>query len=239
TNNQVIRLLQPVFPAILDNGVVNAADYKAQISPGALASVFGTNFASGSISTTPLPTSVNGVSVVVNGVAAPLLYLSPGQINFQVPWETTGAAAAVTVRINGGDSNPISTPLRTAAPGLFTVPSGAGVVQNSDYTLNGPDHPAKPGGTIIAYLTGSGPVAPQVGDGVPTPNAGFVRIQSDVSAQIGTASAKVDFAGLAPNFVGLVQMNIVVPDGLAAGDYPLSVSVNGEMSNAGTISVRP
>src|SRR5262249_22715633 len=163
-------LLTPAFPSAAGAG--NAASFASQVSPGALASIFGTGFgpttAQGDLGllTNALPASLAGVSVTVNGTAAPLLYLSPGQINFQVPWKAQTGTASIAVVVNGGASNALQIPVKTAAPGLFTS-SGAAIVQNSDYTLNGPDNPAPRGGTIIAYLTGSGPIAPAVADGTP------------------------------------------------------------------------
>jgi uncharacterized protein (TIGR03437 family) len=132
----------------------------------------------------------------------------------------------------------VTVPVLTAAPGLFTFASGQAVVQNSDFTLNGPGNPIKAGGTIVAYLTGSGPVSPAVANGAPGPSSPpLAQVTSPFSATIGTATAQVSFAGLAPGFVGLLQMNIVVPAGLASGDYSLTVTIHNETSNSGRISV--
>jgi uncharacterized protein (TIGR03437 family) len=235
--NNVIRLLTPQTPAISANGVVNAASFAAQISPGALATVFGSNLGGANAgATVPLPTSLGGVSVTVNGKAAPILFVAPGQVNFQVPWETVVGPGAVVVN-NGVNSNTVTVPVLTAAPGLFTFASGQAVVQNSDFTLNGPGNPIKAGGTIIAYLTGSGPVSPAVANGAAAPSGPLAQVTSPFSATIGTSAGQVSFAGLTPGFVGLLQMNIVVPSGLASGDYPLTVTIHSETSNSGKISV--
>jgi uncharacterized protein (TIGR03437 family) len=242
THNSVIRLLQPSLPTIFTGGVANAASYQAQISPGALASVFGTGFGGGpavSPSASPtLPANVGGVSVMVNNQAAPLYYVSPGQINFQVPWETQVGTASVIVTVNGGSSNTVTVPAVSAGPGLF-VSGGAAIVQNfPDYSLNGPSSPAPGGSTIIAYLTGSGPVAPATSDGALAPSSPLATSTASWGATVGTAAAKVSFIGLTPGFVGLVQANIVVPTGLAPGNYPLTVTIGGQTSNAGAISVK-
>jgi uncharacterized protein (TIGR03437 family) len=239
TSNNVIRLLKPQTPVLNASGVVNAASFKPPISPGALVSIFGVSFASGnaSASGTPLPMVLGPVSVTVNGRTAPLLFVSPTQINFQIPWETAVGNALISVSVNGLISNSVSVQVATAAPGLFVLPSGRAVVQNSDFTLNGPGNPAKAGGTIIAYLTGSGPVSPAVATGAPALSDPLSNVTSDKSATIGSTPATVSFAGLAPSFVGLLQMNIVVPTTLAAGDYPLTVTIHGETSNSATISV--
>jgi uncharacterized protein (TIGR03437 family) len=237
TGNNAIRLLQPQPPAIFANGVVNAARYTPKISPGALASIFGPSFASGNLGASlPLKTTLGGVSVSVNGRAAPILYVTPTQVNFQVPWETAVGSASVTVTVNGRTSSAVSVSVLTAAPGLFVSASGRAVVQNAGSSLNSASNPAKVGSTITAYLTGSGPVSPAVADGAPAP-ANAPVLTSPVSVTIGGEAATVSFAGLAPGFVGLVQLNIVVPSGLATGDYPLAVTIAGETSNSGTISV--
>jgi len=139
---------------------------------------------------------------------------------------------------NGLSSTPVTVPVLTAAPGLFQQASGRAVVQNAaDFSLNSPSAPAKVGSTVIAYLTGAGPVSPAVPDGAATPNSPLSRVTSSASATIGTANAAVSFAGLTPGFIGLVQANIVVPAGLTTGDYPLAVTVNGQTSNGAAISV--
>ena len=239
----MIRLLTPTTPAA--DGVTNAASFQPAISPGALASIFGSNFGSttaqGDIGllTNALPKSIASVGVTVNGVAAPLIYVSPGQINFQVPWSTATGTASVAVTVNGGASNAVQVPVQSAAPGLFITPGGtAAIVQNADFSTNGAGNPAAAGSTIVAYLTGSGPVGPQAADGVPTPASPFTKIVPIVSARIGDSDATVAFAGLAPAFVGLVQCNIEVPAGLAAGVYPLTVTIDGQTSNSGTIVVK-
>jgi uncharacterized protein (TIGR03437 family) len=241
TGNHAIRVLTPTFPAIGDNGVTNAASYAPRISPGAIASIFGTGFGSSTfVADEPLPTSTTHfVSVQVNGTAAPLYYVSPGQINFQVPWATPATGTVnIAVVVNGGSSNIAAVPVATAAPGLFVLQSGQAAVLNPDYSINDPSNPVKAGATIFAYLTGSGPVSPAAKDGVPAPTTSLVYVQASNSATIGNQPATVSFAGLAPGFVGLVQMNIVVPTGLAPGTYPLSVTIDGQTSNAAPITVK-
>jgi uncharacterized protein (TIGR03437 family) len=240
TGNHAIRVLTPTFAAI--SGVGNAASYTPRISPGALATVFGTGFGNSTFVADDgrsWPSTANAVSVQVNGVAAPLYYVSPGQINFQVPWATpTTGTVDVAVLVNGGSSNIAAVPVATATPGLFVLLSGAAAVLNPDYSINDPSNPAKAGTTISAYVTGSGPVSPAATDGVPTPTTPYVYAQASNSATIGNLPATVSFAGLAPGFVGLVQMNIEVPAGLAPGSYPLSVTIDGQTSNAAPITVK-
>ena len=244
TLNSAIRVLTAAVPVA--GGVSNAGSFVSRVSPGALASVFGSGFGDITASadlgliSNALPTSLNNVSVTVNGIAAPLLFISPGQINFQVPWKTTASSsgtAAVAVVINGGPSNTVQVPLQSAAPGLFTN-GAAAIAQNQDFSVNDAAHPAAPGSTIVAYLTGSGPVSPAAADGTPAPTAPLSNITSAKSAKIGTADAVVSFGGLTPGFIGLVQFNVVVPSGLAPGTYPLAVTIDGQTSNSGNIVVK-
>jgi uncharacterized protein (TIGR03437 family) len=240
TGNNRIRLLQPPAPAISSNGVVNAASYATAVAPGSLASVFGANFgtSTGSASSLPLPTSLQNVSVSVNGRAAPLVYVGAGQINFQIPWETAVGKANIVISLNGVASNTATVPVLAASPGLFLQSSGAAIVQNSDYTLNQSSNPAAAGSAVIAYLTGSGPVVQTVADGVASPSSPLDRATSTVTATLGTQTATVLFAGLAPGLVGVLQVNVMVPAGLAAGSYPLTVTVGGQASNSAPISVK-
>ncbi|MBV9771114.1 MAG: hypothetical protein JOZ32_16195 [Bryobacterales bacterium] len=241
TDNYVIRLLQPVTPAIAAGGVVNAASYTPTVSPGALASIFGSNFTGtglDAIASLPLPASLGGVSVAVNGTAAPVLYASSTQVNFQIPWETKTGTGTITVSTNGLASAAVSITVQAAAPGLF-VQNAHAVVQNSDFTLNSSSNPAKVGGTIMAYLTGAGAVSLQPADGAAAGSNPLSTVTSTVTATIASQSAQVSFAGLAPDFVGLWQVNIVVPSGLTQGDFPLTVSVGGQSSNPANVSVTP
>jgi uncharacterized protein (TIGR03437 family) len=237
-NNERVRLLQ-VVPTVFSGGVVNAASFAAEISPGALATVFGSGFAAGTTSAASLPLTnkLGGVSVNINNQAAPVLFVSPGQVNFQVPFETSVGTASVTVSGNGLTSSAVNVPVMTAAPGLFFDSSGHAIVQNQDFSLNSPTNPAKVGSTITAYLTGSGPLDHTVTDGAATPGSPLSSATSTTAATFGTVTAQVSFTGLTPGFVGLVQMNVVVPSTLNTQDYLLTLSIAGQKSNAATVSV--
>jgi uncharacterized protein (TIGR03437 family) len=230
-----------VAPAVSTGGVVNAASFTPHLSPGALASVFGSNFTGAGLEATaplPLPRSLGGVSVLVNGVAAPVLYANSDQVNFQIPWETKTGPATVAVSINGTASATVNVTIEAAAPGLFVQGSHAIVQNYPDYSLNSSTNPIKVGGTIISYLTGAGDVSPKPADGAAA-GADSV-VMPTPTATIGGQNATVTFAGLAPTFVGLWQLNIVVPTGLtAAGEYPLTVTAVGQTSNSGNVSVTP
>ena len=239
TGNNVVRLLKPVAPSILTGGVVNAASFTANVSPGSLATVFGSDFlGTGQLAgaTLPLPLSLGGVVVSVNGKAAPVLFVDSTQVNFQIPWETAAGSATVTVSSNGITSASVNASVLAAAPGLFVIGTRA-IVQNfPDFSLNGSGNPAKAGSTIIAYFTGAGAVSPAVADGAPGDSNSSV---ATVTATIGSQPATVTFAGLVPGFVGLWQANITVPSVPSAGDFPLIISAGGQTSKAASVSATP
>jgi uncharacterized protein (TIGR03437 family) len=241
-NNHAIRFLQPQAALISNGGVGNAASGTPQVSPGALASVYGSNFTTGNVSAKVMnnsfPTNVGGVGVTVNGRAASVVFASPGQVNFQVPWETQVGTASIVVSVNGSASNSVSAAVKAAGPGIFTYGSGQAIAANADFTLNSPTNPAAAGSTIVVYLTGSGPITNQPATGVVTPLSPLSNATSAVSATIGSTPANVAFLGLAPSFFGVVQANITIPGGVAPGNYPLAVTIGGETSNAATISVK-
>ena len=243
TGNNVVRMLNISSPTIAANGVLSSASVLPKIAPGSLASIYGSNLATSTPpgASTPLPTLLAGASVNVNGRAAPILYASPGQINFQVPWETATGNATVTVSVDGVVSNTITVPVTATAPGIFSFSSGAAIAQNHDYSLNTSSNPEHAGSFIIAYLTGSGAVMPAVTDGAATPTTGLYQIPSSVgvSVTIGGQAAPVIFAGLTPGLIALLQLDITVPSGLAAGSYPMVVTIGGQVSNSATVSVAP
>ncbi len=239
TLNNAVRLLTPVAAGGGSNAVVNAASYVPQVSPGSLASLFGVNLAaSDATASAPLPRSLSGVAVTVNGRPAPILAVTSTQVNFQVPWETEIGTATIEVTVSGLATGSVTVPVLPAAPGIFSDGSGRSAIQNSDYTANSPANAARTGDTVIAYLTGCGSVDASIADGAAAAFGAPIRATSAASATIGGLPAQVSFTGLTPGFVGLVQMNIVVPQGLAPGDYPLVVSIHGVASNSATVSVR-
>ncbi len=231
----------PVAASPVVNAVTNGASFTHDVEPGQLATVFGKTLLAGKYfaSNLPLPTTLNGVSVTVNGLAAPLLYADPGQVNFQIPWETqTGQA---TVKLSNGNAASLASTFTVtqAAPGIFTYGNNRAVAQNyPSGALNGPNSPAGAGNVITVYLTGIGPVTVPGSDGVATPTTMLSTAPLPYSATVGGQGASITFLGLAPYFVGLAQANINIPTGLSPGDYPLVIAVNGVASNAPLVAVK-
>ena len=224
--------------AITVSGVSNAADFSPSVAPGSLASLFGTALAGGTASAAAVPvaTTLNGVTVTVSGRLAPITYLNPTQINFQIPVATPAGNATVTVTYNGQASTPFQFAVAAAAPGVFQYGANRGIVVNQDFSLNAADKPAAVGTTVVAYLTGIGATTPAVTDGAASPGGPLAMPAGKSTATIGGVNAPVLFLGLSPGFVGLAQANITVP-GMATGNYPLVVNVNGVSSRSVLMSV--
>jgi adhesin/invasin len=123
-------------------------------------------------------------------------------------------------------------------PGLFVYENLRAKALNQDLTLHTPQTPIPAGGYVVLYMTGMGPTTPQVADGQPAPSSPLAVLNGTVRATIGGVDAFVQFAGLAPGLVGLIQVNVQIPAGLASGDQPVFVTVNGVPTNAGLITVK-
>uniref|UniRef100_Q01T37 IPT/TIG domain-containing protein n=1 Tax=Solibacter usitatus (strain Ellin6076) TaxID=234267 RepID=Q01T37_SOLUE len=202
--------------------VVNAASLlPGSVAPGSLITILGSRFAGAPMvaPTAQLPHTLGGVTLSVNGISAPLLFIGPDQINAQVPFEVTPGAATAVLQLAG--MPPISFPLEiaAAAPGLFP-----GI------------RPAAVGSTVTVYLTGQGAVLPQVSTGEPAPAAALAQAVFPVTATLGNRQATVTLAALSPDSAGLFQVNLVVP-ALRPGSHPLVVTVNGVSSNTRSVTV--
>jgi uncharacterized protein (TIGR03437 family) len=231
-------------PQISQGGVANAASFSTVLAPGELFSIFGTNLASttGSAAGVPLPMTLAGASVTVNGKPAPLVFVSPTQINAQLPYEVTQFDPAFpfpAVVVTAGGVASLAAKAATilgSAPGIFQYGTNRAIAQNQDNSLNASDKPAKVGSTITVYMTGGGELDNKVATGAGAPSSPLSRLLQTITATIGGQPATVSFAGLTPGFVGLVQVNLVVP-ALASGTYPVVLKANAFTSNAPLITV--
>ena len=226
-------------PVIASGGIGNAASYLASaVSPGGVIAIFGSNFGCtpAAAPSIPLPLTLGGVTVKVNGTAIPLFYVGESQINAQLPYETAVGTATVTVTAPGGTSAAVSLPVIAAGPGIFVINSQAAAF-NADGTLNTPTNPAAVGSYISVYFTGQGPVSqPIVTGAAPVTAPPYSNVTLANSATIGGMASTIYFMGLAPGLVGLAQANLLVPN-LTSGNYPLVLTINGFSSAPATVSV--
>jgi glucosylceramidase len=225
----------PAFPA---NGAVNAAAPQAPLSPGELFSIYGVNLAAQAQQPLllPLPATMAAASVQIDGIAAPLVYVSPQQINAQVPWEATPGSATLTVT-HAGMAASQTVSIAAAGPAIFTLygnPQAAAL--NQDYAVNSQANPAAAGQAILLFGTGFGAVSPAVPTGAAASADSLSQVTAKVTATVGGAAAQVLFAGLAPGFAGLWQINLTLPAGIS-GAVPTIVTVAGMASNTVTVWV--
>jgi len=250
TVNNTIRLLQPArsvpAPAVNVNGVVDAAAYRGSLTAGGIASVFGTNLGSviTNAFTVPLPNAIEGTILTVGGRPAPLFFVSPTQINFQVPWELSGQTqASLQLTTPAGTSGPLTVSLRAGSPSIFTLDSsgiGQGVVTISTTgQLAAAATPTPRGQYITIYCTGLGMVSNPPSTGATAVADPISSTLANATVTLGGIPATVNFAGLAPGFVGLYQVNALVPSSVAPGSaVSLVLSIDGVSSNTATIAVQ-
>jgi len=234
-------------PTISPNGAVNAANYANQpAAPGSYISLFGNNLApSASYYSTPyLPIALNQVTVSFDNpnVSVPghLVFVSPAQVNLQVPWELQGQPS-VQVKVSVADSSGVvyTLPLGTYAPALFEAPSGGQSIaaaldeKNNVVTTS---NPVARGHVVQLFGNGLGPVNNQPASGDPAPFGPFATTVTTPIVTIGGLSAQVNFSGLAPGNAGLYQVNAVVPE-TGAGLQPVSISIGGVVSTASLLPV--
>ena len=241
-----------------DAPVVNAASFTPGqvVTPGSLVSIFGTELSASlaQADSIPLSNTMAGVSVSFNNIPAPLLFVSQGQINAQLPWNVLpdpGAPGTVGVVVQRGSASSQARQIQVGAfsPGIFSVQFGTGqaIAVNLNRSLAAPTgsipglftEPALIGSTIIIYATGLGAVDVPVANGRNTLD-GLRTNTTTPEVLIGGRNAQVAFSGMAPEFVGVNQLNVVVPDGVTPGDaLPIQLRVGGiTTTDRVTIAVR-
>lgn len=247
TNVGVMMYREPPASAITGPNITAAADNpsnRLNIVGGSWVSIYGTNLSTSSRAWadsdfnngTALPTTLDGVSVKVNGLNAAICYISPTLINIQAPSPISGQVS-VQVTHNGVASNTITASAVANAPSVFTYYAGTKIYPSALFTdgkivgdpaISGPDavRKAKPGDIIQFYINALG--SSQSGEVIQTP----VVFSPAPTVTIGGATATVQYAGLVAT--GLFQLNVVVPS-VASGDQPIVVSANGQSSQSGVL----
>jgi uncharacterized protein (TIGR03437 family) len=233
-------------------GIVNAAGFAPAgnpVAPGELITLYGSGLAPAAqvAAAAPFPVAgLAGVTVRVNGLAAPVYAVSPGAISALIPFAVTGAVATIVVNNNGANSNAVEVPLARTAPGIFTLDSsgtGAAAVLHADFTVVRAESKAKRGETVLVFLTGLGAVSPATADGAAAPASPLSRTTGPVTVYLGgvkLAAADVSYAGLAPELAGLYQLNIRIPAGVTPADaVPLSIETADAFHDQVDIAVGP
>ncbi len=239
-------------PAVTPNGVVSASSFggSTSIAPGSFIEIYGTNlaettrgWATADFINGNAPVSLDGVIVAVDGKQAFVNYVSPNQVNVQVPAGiSTSGSVQVLVNFKNQSSAAVKVNVSPLSPGLLApasfkvgdkqyvaaVHAATGAFVSGGNIPSVPAAPAAPGETLIFYGVGFGPVNES---GVPVAGKvvdGFTTLTASASFKFGDAPGQMMFAGLAPGLVGVYQFNVVVPASVADGDVPLNVTVNGD-----------
>jgi len=225
-------------PQVETGGVREAATGGSALAPGALASLFGANLAPGDTTAAgfPLPRTLAGATLKLDGRPVPLLYAGRNQVNFQIPFGLAPGRHELTVE-NAGGAAQLPLTLSAVAPAIFRAGDGPALI-HPDGALVSSGRPARPGELLTVFLTGLGPPLGPLPDGVAAPASQPVRIDAVVRVEAGGEECEVLFAGFTPGFAGLNQVNFRLPAGVAAGTVSLRVTANGAASGVAAIPVR-
>jgi uncharacterized protein (TIGR03437 family) len=209
-------------------GISNAASGQQVYAPGMILSVYGTGLGDFAQSTAalPLPQYLAGFEALVNGVPAPLYYVSPNQVNIQIPYETQPGRATLTL---GNPYENVDYPFTVSAagPGIFTFQDGS---------IN-PSRSGKTGDTVTLFITGEGQVTPSVATGHTPSGSRMPQPRQTVTVTVGGIPATVQAIGIPSWSVGVTQINFTIPSGVAAGVQPVVVTVGTTASPAANITI--
>lgn len=214
------------------------------LAPGEIFTIYGQNLArvtsdlSGFSGLTTLPPGLNGVTVTVAGIAAPLYYVSATQINAQVPLNAPAGSQPVVVTTVNGASAAFNVTIAAAAPAIYVDPvSGIGaILKNSDFSVITPANPAAVGDIVLIYATGLGQTTPSLITGGFGSGAPF-QMTAPVTVAIGGQNADVIYSIASPGFAGLYQTAVRIPAGVS-GTVPVVLSLGNAASNTVNITVR-
>lgn len=243
-------------PVAFPGGVVNNGTFVSglKLAQGDIVAVFGDQFTYGDAAqagSLPLATTLSDTQVLVNGVAAPVYYVSPGQINFEIPINASTANngdGTVQVVRNNQPGNLVYVNIQPRESSFLLLSGGPYVIMTTPAgALTGiPSQPVEAGDVVVLYVIGLGPTSPVVPSGTASPSAPSLAVITDPTLVcFGIESpfakpvcTKAAFAGLSPNFVGLYQVNFAVPAGLASGNMPFYFTVGGASSDVEQIAVK-
>jgi uncharacterized protein (TIGR03437 family) len=228
--------------------VIDSASLLPNIAPNSWVTIFGSSLAAttdnwnNSIVKGALPTSLDGVSVMIGGAPAYISYISPGQINVVAPQASSGPVTA-TVTNSTGTSAPFTVTFSEYSPAFFAWPGNQAVATHLDFTYAAKAGtfpgvttvPAKPGETIILWGTGFGPTTPAAPVGNVVPASPAYNTSTLPTVTLNNSAVTVLGAALSPGAAALYQVDIQVPSSMANGDWPLQVSIGGVTSPLGLI----
>ncbi len=216
-------------------GSINAASGKQTYAPGMLLSVFGSEFGLSAQAATaiPLPSILAGFEAFIDGNPAPLYFVSPGQVNVQIPYETSSGTVKLLVGNEYDSSNPVNLQIAATAPGIFAY-NGSVVPFSS----------VKRGDTTTIFITGEGAVTPALATGTtPSSSTSLTRLPKPAAATrtvtVGGVGATIAFIGIPPGLVGVTQVNFVMPPTAPLGAQPVVVTIGSASSPPVNVTVTP
>ena len=202
------------------SSVVNAADKSQGVAPGSLIIIQGTNLSPVNVATKeiPLPTALGESCLTVNGLPVPVIFVSPTQINAQLPFQAEGNVTMV-LRTPGGVSDNFNLTILSAAPSIFRNADidAPIIVRAANNQITTPSNPVRSGDHLVIYTTGLGKTTPEVPAGQPAPSNPLSIPLIDVKVTLAGVELPLEFAGLAPGEVGVYQINVVVPHWVPKG----------------------
>jgi uncharacterized protein (TIGR03437 family) len=207
------------YPTLADGGFVSVGTHALPVAAGGAAEIYGINFGTADIT-----------SLYINGYPAPLLFTSGGQVDVQVPWEAGGTATLGAI-VNGSPSNVLITAVNAYAPAILAVTHTDG----QSYVT--PANPAAANETLVVYATGLGPVTGGMVTGQKSTATPLQSTTQTPKVTIGSASGTVSFSGLTPGFIGLYQVNVVVPANVPANSS-LAIAIGGVTAQAVALPVK-
>lgn len=209
-------------PTYTADGVVNGAtQLGGPLAPNAIATIYGsslsfTTHATGAsdIVGGKLPQQLDGVSVLMNGLSCGLLLVSPGQINLVVPYQLTAGSVAMIVVRQNVDGPEVTIQIGDVSPGLFAWSGNIAIATHLNGQLLTPTNPGLPGETIVLYAGGLGRTSPDTTSGKIATSASPIAAMASAQLVLGGTPCPpgtVLYAGLAPGFSGLYQINVRLP----------------------------
>ncbi len=209
------------------------------IAPGELLSLYGSDLGPVSPSVCPVdsnrnaPTICGDTRVTFDGLPAPLLYISNSQINVQVPYEVAkNPRTKVRVLYGQSTSNELDLLVSPSVPGIFDI-AGRALALNEDGTINSPDVPALRGRIIVLYATGAGETVPSSVTGQPCSASALTKPIAPASLRIGGRESTIVYAGCAPSYIGLLQVNAQIAPDATTGLAPVFLTVGSSTSQTG------
>ena len=240
---QIVGAVSPnQVPILYQHGTIHNLNPQAgaPLAPGTIVQIYGSGLAASTLQTgLPLPTNVNGTTVIIGGVQAPLYYVSDGQLNAELPLELlAGRQYQILVSANGALTTPDTIDIEPVTPGVAAQIDGTIIAQHVDGSYVTTASPAHPGEVLTIYLAGMGLTDVPVMTGQQSPSDPLAHPMVQPTVTVNGEPAQISFAGLTPQSVGLYQINFTIPMDAPPGNLKLVVAQGTVQSNVSTVIVQ-